>query len=128
MQTDLFTVQRDDIIEFVAQMMDWRKIRYMPVENAQGKLVGLITSRLLLRHYTHSSKVLSKNQVIVKDIMLENPKTVTPKTKLLDALNLMREHRIGCLPVVNEESELIGIITEMDYLRISTRLMERLDK
>ena len=128
MQTDLFTVQRDDIIEFVAQMMDWRKIRYMPVENAQGKLVGLITSRLLLRHYTHSAKVLSKNQVIVKDIMLENPKTVTPKTKLLDALNLMREHRIGCLPVVNEESELIGIITEMDYLRISTRLMERLDK
>jgi CBS domain-containing protein/gamma-glutamylcysteine synthetase len=127
MQTDLFTVQRDDIIEFVAQMMDWRKIRYMPVENAQGKLVGLITSRLLLRHYTQSAKLLSKNQVIVKDIMIENPKTVKPKARLLDALKMMRDHKIGCLPVVNDDNELIGIITEMDFLRISTRLIERID-
>ena len=128
MQTDLFTVQRDDIIEFVAQMMDWRKIRYMPVENAQGKLVGLITSRLLLRHYTHSSKLLKKTQMTVNDIMIASPKTVTPKVTLLDALNIMRESRIGCLPVVNDENELIGIITEMDYLRISVRLMEKADK
>ena len=128
MQTDLFTVQRDDIIEFVAQMMDWRKIRYMPVENAQGKLVGLITSRLLLRHYTHSSKLSKKTQMTVNDIMITNPKTVTPKVTLLEALNIMRESRIGCLPVVNDENELIGIITEMDYLRISVRLMEKADK
>ena len=128
MQTDLFTVQRDDIIEFVAQMMDWRKIRYMPVENAQGKLVGLITSRLLLRHYTHSSKLSKKTQMTVNDIMIANPKTVTPKVTLLEALNIMRESRIGCLPVVNDENELIGIITEMDYLRISVRLMEKADK
>ena len=128
MQTDLFTVQRDDIIEFVAQMMDWRKIRYMPVENAQGKLVGLITSRLLLRHYTHSSKLSKKTQMTVNDIMITHPKTVTPKVTLLEALNIMRESRIGCLPVVNDENELIGIITEMDYLRISVRLMEKADK
>jgi CBS domain-containing protein len=127
MQTDLFTVQRDDIIEFVAQMMDWRKIRYMPVENAQGKLVGLITSRLLLRHYTQSAKLMSKNQVTVKDIMIDTPKTVKPKARLLDALKLMRDHKIGCLPVVNDDNELIGIITEMDFLRISTRLIERID-
>jgi CBS domain-containing protein len=127
MQTDLFTVQRDDIIEFVAQMMDWRKIRYMPVENAQGKLVGLITSRLLLRHYTHSAKLMSKNQVTVKDIMIDTPKTVKPKARLLDALKMMRDYKIGCLPVVNDDNELIGIITEMDFLRISTRLIERID-
>jgi CBS domain-containing protein/gamma-glutamylcysteine synthetase len=127
MQTDLFTVQRDDIIEFVAQMMDWRKIRYMPVENAQGKLVGLITSRLLLRHYTQSAKLMSKNQVTVKDIMIDTPKTVKPKARLLDALKMMRDYKIGCLPVVNDDNELIGIITEMDFLRISTRLIERID-
>ena len=127
MQTDLFTVQRDDIIEFVAQMMDWRKIRYMPVENAQGKLVGLITSRLLLRHYTQSAKLMSKNQVTVKDIMINEPKTVKPKARLLDALKMMRDYKIGCLPVVNDDNELIGIITEMDFLRISTRLIERID-
>lgn len=128
MQTDLFTVQREDIIEFVAQMLDWRKIRYLPVEDAQGKLVGLITSRLLLRHYAQNNKLNKKKQVTVKDIMITNPITVKPNMTLLEALNTMRNDHIGCLPVVNDENELIGIITEMDFLRISTRLLEKYDK
>jgi CBS domain-containing protein len=128
MQTDLFTVQREDIIEFVAQMLEWRKIRYLPVEDAHGKLVGLVTSRLLLRHYTQNSNLIKKTQVTVKDIMIDKPITVTPTATLLEALNLMRKHRIGCLPVVNPDNELIGIITEMDFLRISVRLLDKFDK
>ena len=127
MQTDLFTVQRDDVIEFVAEMMDWRKIRYMPVENAQGKLVGLVTSRLLLRHLVHcNNKLAQKTQMLVKDIMIETPTTIKPTATLIEALRAMRENRIGCLPVVNDKDELIGIITEMDFLRISVRLIERI--
>jgi CBS domain-containing protein len=109
-------------------MMDWRRIRYMPVEDSKGKLVGLITSRLLLRYFTHSRKLAKKEQVIVNDLMIENPISVKPDVTLLEALLLMRENKIGCLPVVNDEKELIGIITEMDFLRISTRLIERLEK
>jgi CBS domain-containing protein/gamma-glutamylcysteine synthetase len=126
MQTDLFTVQRDDIIEFVAEMMDWRKVRYMPVENAQGKLVGLVTSRLLLRHFTKNNQLPKKQQVLVKDIMLDKPTTVKPTATLIEALRIMRESEIGCLPVVNDEKELIGIITEMDFLRISLRLIDKI--
>jgi CBS domain-containing protein/gamma-glutamylcysteine synthetase len=125
MQTDLFTVQRDDIIEFVAEMMDWRKIRYMPVEDSQGKLGGLITSRLLLRHFTKNQQIPKKQQVLVKDIMIDTPKTIKPTATLIEALHLMRSSQIGCLPVVNDENELIGIITEMDFLRISSRLIEK---
>ncbi len=47
MSTDLFTVQRDDLIELVAEIMNWRRIRYMPVEDNKGELVGLVSSRLL---------------------------------------------------------------------------------
>jgi CBS domain-containing protein/gamma-glutamylcysteine synthetase len=126
MQTDLFTVQKDDIVEFVAEMMDWRKIRYMPVEDAQGNLVGLITSRLLLRHFVNHNRLNKKNQILVKDIMIENPVTVSPDATLLEALQHMRESEIGCLPVVNKDNSLIGIITEMDFLRISVRLIERI--
>ena len=125
MQTDLFTVQRDDIIEFVAEMMDWRKIRYMPVEDAQGKLVGLVTSRLLLRHFAKNNQLPRKQQVLVKDIMIDKPKTIKPTATLIEGLRLMRESQIGCLPVVNDEKELIGVITEMDFLRISLRLIEK---
>lgn len=127
METDLFTVQRDDLIELVTDLMDWRKIRYMPVEESKGQLCGLITSRLLLRHFARKDKLNSKDATMVKDIMIESPITISPNATLIEAMNLMREKRIGCLPVV-QNNELIGIITEMDFLRISTRLIEQLEK
>ncbi|HMQ50210.1 MAG TPA: CBS domain-containing protein [Saprospiraceae bacterium] len=127
MQTDLFTVQKTDLLELVAELMDWRKIRYLPVEDSKGRLSGLVTSRLLLRYYTQRNRINGKSADLVKDIMVENPITISPKATIIQAMNIMREHRIGCLPVVQND-ELVGMITEMDFLRISGRLMERLEK
>ena len=126
MITDLFTVQKDDIIELVAEMMDWRTIRYTPVEDTKGKLIGLITSRLILRHLIKGVKIDGETTT-VKDVMLKNPLTVGPDMTIVKAMELMRDNRVGCLPVVKEDGELIGIITEMDFLRISGRLIERLE-
>lgn len=126
METDLFTVQKDDIIELVGELMDWRKIRYMPVEDSKGNLVGLITSRHLLRYYSNlTSRSNGQECTMVKHIMIENPITIGPEETIVEAMKTMREHKIGCLPVV-KGGELIGIITEMDFLRISGRLIERL--
>jgi CBS domain-containing protein len=127
MATDLFTVQKDDLIELVAELMDWRKIRYMPVEDAKGNLVGLITSRLLLRYYAKKHSFNSKAAATVKDIMIEDVIMISPDKTIIEALQLMRGNKIGCLPVV-KNGELIGVITEMDFLRISSRLIERLEE
>jgi predicted transcriptional regulator len=128
METDLFTVQKDDLIEFVAEMMDWRKIRYMPIEDSKGKLVGLITSRLLLRYYTRKGTwAPGESPTMVKDIMIAEPLTIGPEASIGQAMTMMRENKIGCLPVV-KGGELIGIITEMDFLRISGRLIDRLER
>jgi len=126
MVTDVFTVQKDDIIELVAEMMDWRKIRYTPVEDTKGNLVGLMTSRLILRHLIQNPK-LHGSVKLVEDIMIKNPKTINPEATIIDAMEVMRKNKIGCLPVVKDK-ELIGIITEMDFLRISGRLIERLEE
>lgn len=127
MVTDLFTVQKDDLIDLVAELMDWRRIRYMPVEDSKGQLCGLITSRLLLRHFTRFNRVNGKDAVAVKDIMIEQPLVIAPTATILEAMTMMRENRIGCLPVV-KDNELVGVITEMDFLRISARLIERLER
>lgn len=128
MQTDLFTVSKDDLIEFVAKLMDWKKVRYMPVEDQKGNICGLITSRLLLRFYSQKgiSFVEGKKLQTVEDIMIKAPIVIEPGKSIIDALHIMREKKIGCLPVVTD-GELIGIITEMDFLRISARLIERLE-
>ncbi len=127
METDLFTVQKDDLLELVAELMDWRRIRYMPVEDIKGNLCGLITSRLLLRYYTHRTKLNGREAMTVKDIMIAKPKTVEPSATIMEAMKLMRDNRIGCLPVA-KNGELIGMITEMDFLRITGRLMERIER
>lgn len=124
MQTDLFTVQKDDIIRLVAELMDWRKIRYMPVEDEKGQIVGLVTSRLLLRHFVRQNIPGEKEVTCVDDIMIKEPITISPETTIKEALELMRSKKIGCLPVV-KELELVGIVTEMDFLRISSRLIDR---
>jgi CBS domain-containing protein len=126
MSTDLFTVQRDDLIELVAEIMDWRRIRYMPVENNKGELIGLVSSRILLRHFARMHGAEQQTLTCVKDVMIEKPITVTPESTILEAMNKMREHRIGCLPVVKGK-DLVGIITEMDFMRITSRLLERMD-
>lgn len=129
MTTDLFTVQKDDIIDLVVDMMDWRKIRYTPVENKEGKLIGLVTLRIILRHLLKSRNNPSPETsevLTVKDIMIQDPITIGPNASLVEAMTIMRKNQIGCLPVV-QNGELIGIITEMDFLKISGRLIERLE-
>lgn len=129
METDLFTAQQDDLLDLVVDMMDWRKLRYLPVEDKSGSLVGLVTTRKLLRYYSKFKRASElgqiKEAILVKDIMIADPISVGPKSTIKEAMNLMRDKKIGCLPVVKDD-ELIGIITEMDFLRISGSLIERL--
>ena len=128
MKTDIFTVHPDDLIELVAQMMDWKYIRNVPVEDDNGNLVGLVTSRILLRHLLKNSNQsisTALESMHVKDIMLANPKTISPGVKVADAKALMEKENISCLPVIDDE-KLVGLITENNFLAITSSLMSRL--
>lgn len=127
METDLFTVQEEDLLELVADMMDWRKLRYLPVEDDRGQLTGLITTRKLLRYFSRKDRLDAKENTFktVQDLMITDIKTIEPDATIKDAMQLMRNGKLGCLPVVKGR-ELVGIITEMDFLQVSGRLLERL--
>ena len=125
METDLFTCQKDDPVELVADMMDWRKINYSPVEDIKGNLIGLMTSRIILRYYAKKSKMKSDEPCLVKDVMISDPVTISPNATIIEAVEIMKEKKIGSLPVVQDD-ELVGIITEMNFLKISSRLIQRM--
>ncbi|NJK83445.1 MAG: CBS domain-containing protein [Saprospiraceae bacterium] len=124
MRTDLFTVQKDDIIELVAELMDWHNIRYMPVEDKDGHLSGLVSSQQLIKYFARKAE---GREIMVKDIMIAEPIIVEPETTIIEAMELMREHNIGCLPVV-QNGELIGLIEELDFLKVTVRLINRLER
>ena len=121
MSTDLFTVKPDDLIDLAASVMDWRHVRHVPVEDEAGRLVGLVTHRGLLRVMSNGNRF---NRVTVREVMVENPLTVTPSTSSLEAIELMRRNRVGCLPVV-EADQLVGIVTSYDFLEASARLFKQ---
>src|SRR5438094_2285548 len=121
MSTDLFTVQPGDLIDFAASVMDWRHIRHVPVEDETGLLVGLVTHRNLLRLISRGIREKAVGTLTVREVMVANPVTVSPSTITLNAIDLMREHRIGCLPVV-ENGQLVGIVTSYDFLEASARV------
>lgn len=127
MTTDLFTVQRDDILELVANLIDWRRIRYVPVEDDSKHLVGLITMRMVFREYNSVIHGKSDESSSVDDIMIKNPITIHPEASILEAIEIMDEQQIGCLPVV-KNNRLVGIITEQNYMTITKRLLRLLDK
>jgi CBS domain-containing protein len=62
--------------------------------------------------------------ITVRQIMVENPVIVSPSTSSLQAIELMRTNRIGCLPVV-EGSQLVGIVTSFDFLEASAKLFQQ---
>lgn len=125
MQTDVLTVQPDDSVEMVSDLMSWERIRYLPVEDAQGKLVGLVSLRAVLRHMAEQAKLPTRGEdtAAVADIMRNDLVTVSPESQTLEAISLMRRHRIGCLPVVQNGS-LVGVITEEDFMEIAADLLE----
>ena len=128
MTTDLITVQKEDLIDLVTEMMDWHKVRYLPVEDSKSDLVGLITSRSLLKYYCQKSRTKDHEIGMVEDVMISDPVSISPKATITEAMKVMRENKVGCLPVVvGDTKELVGIITEMDFLRVSARLIERLE-
>ena len=129
MQTDLLTVQPEDPVELVADLMSWERVRYVPVEDANGKLVGLVTSRAVLRHLASVAKKRAgavnadETNVAVSDIMRRELITVTPDTLTVDAIAIMRRQRVGCLPVV-QDGHIVALITEEDFMGIAADLLD----
>lgn len=123
MSTDLFTVQEDELVDFVAVLMKWRHIRHVLVENDEQGLVGLVTLRSILKALSEISHFGQDQDLSVGEIMVKNPVSVSPETATTQAIKLMRENNVGALPVVLNK-QLVGIITETDFSLLADRLFD----
>lgn len=122
MAVDLFTVRPEDIVDLAASLMHWRHVRHVPVEDDAGQLIGIVSHRDLLELFA-LGKITGQAQWAVRDIMKTDLVTVAPDTPTLEALDLMRERNIGCLPVV-KNGRLVGLVTAYDFLTVSAKLFE----
>jgi CBS domain-containing protein len=122
MAVDLYTVRPEDILDLAVNLMHWRHVRHVPVEDDAGHLIGLVSHRDVLELFA-LGKIHGQAELIIREVMKSDLVTISPETPTLEALELMRERRIGCLPVV-KNNKLVGMITAYDFLTVSAKLFE----
>ena len=121
MTTDLFTVREDEPVDLVAAAMEWRQIRHVPVEDNEHRLVGIVSYRTILRLVATGWR--GDRPIAVAEVMRRDPVAIPPDTSTLDAIALMRQHRVSALPVVHD-GRLVGIVTERDFMEVTRELLE----
>jgi CBS domain-containing protein len=108
----------------VRQRLKQQHVRRLPVVNAAGQLVGIVTegdvNRLSDSHITDVRDYNLYHRVAdlpISEIMTRQVVTVTPDTSIMEVARLLLDHRIGGVPVV-EHGQIIGMITESDLFRL----------
>ena len=133
MTTQVFTLEESDTLFTAKQIMDMARVRHVPIVDADKKFIGIITHRDILALAVSKLSDIDKTTqdeldagIPLHEIMRTDVAVVTPGTALRDAAQRLLDHKYGCLPVVSD-AELVGIITEADFLRLTISLMDALE-
>jgi CBS domain-containing protein len=113
------TISADADLQSALRMLQERAVRRLPVTDELGHVVGIVTERDLLLATSHYVAA----PIEVDSIMRRPVVTTTPDTSLADAALLMVQYKIGGLPVLDDEQQLVGIITESDIFRAFAALI-----
>lgn len=116
-------------LDVADEVMRLGRIRHLPVV-AGHEVVGVLTQRDLFRAGLSSLLQAGRTTehdwlaaVPVRAVMTPYAVTATPETSMRRAVMTMLEHRIGCLPVV-EDGRLVGLLCETDCLRYLTHVLD----
>jgi len=130
MSSPVTTVTPDTPYQEALRLMRERKFRRLPVVDADQKLVGIVSERDLLHASPSPATSLSVwemnyllSKLKVEQLMTSKVVVVSPDTPLEEAARLMVEHRLGGLPVVDPQRQVVGLITETDIFKAFVEML-----
>ncbi|MGE5663920.1 MAG: CBS and ACT domain-containing protein [Deltaproteobacteria bacterium] len=116
------SVDENDSMKKAMDLLRDREIRHLPVLKGGDRLVGIVSERDIKQASPSPATALEIREIYylldkvkVRQIMTRRPYTISSTAPIEEAALIMREKKIGCLPVV-EDGRLVGILTETDIL------------
>ena len=116
----------------VVKLLHERRIRHLPVVNSNNEVVGVISQRDLYKiQPPHKNEdgvwvydLDAIDDFILQNVMILNPFTLSSENTLAEAIGPMVRSKYGCIPVVDQDKKLCGIITQFDILKIAYQILE----
>ncbi|WP_404340772.1 HPP family protein [Pseudoalteromonas mariniglutinosa] len=130
MTVDPFAVSSDNSLHDAHNLMKEKNVRHIPVIDEDGVLVGMLTQKIMIAKVmgimaTYGANALERKEkhTKVQDIMVDDFASVTPTQPLSDVVRFFVENRHGCMPVVDQQNKLVGILTSSDFVRLAAALL-----
>lgn len=131
MASPVTTFFAEQTLPLAEDVMRMKHYRHLPVVDDEQRLVGLVTHRDLLRAQPSSLIGLSESErrarqadLRVDQIMEREVWTVGLDTLASVAGRTLLDHKYGCLPVLDDNRRVVGIVTERDYLRFAIKMLQ----
>ena len=134
MTVNVITVKKDADIHEVSKLLSENKISGLPVVDDESRVIGIITEadvlsmagmkhghtfKDIIRHILGEPLSERKAGNRVKDVMTSPAITIKPDADIREVARILDERRIKRLPVVDDENQLIGIISRADIVRVT---------
>lgn len=125
MNTDLLTLSMDSPLSKAKELFESNNVHHLIITDDDGLLAGVMTDRDLYKHLsptvgtsqeTHRDTALMQKKL--HQIMARNLVTTQAQKSLSNAVVLLYDNHISCLPVVDKQNKPIGIITWRDLLKV----------
>ncbi len=129
MSTNLVTVAPSNTLAEARTLMKENRIHHLPVMDGKS-LAGLVSLTNVLAatdsFLRDDRNRIHANEITVEDAMTKDIATVDVNASLRQAALFLEKHKIGCLPVM-DDGELVGIITETDFVAVAINLLEQIE-
>ena len=131
MTTSVFQLDIENSMHEVHKLMKEAQIRHVPISQ-NNEFIGVVTQKTiiakvmyLLDNYGSSSLERREKSVSVSDLIDKNVVFANPDMPLVDAAQFFLANRHGCLPIVDKDNILQGIVTSSDFVKLSLTLLDK---
>ena len=126
------SLKESDMLDIAGDEMALKRVRHLPVisRDEPGRLVGIVTHRDIVRvagralEHDGDERSSMLRQIPVQEAMRRQVETASPDDPAAQAARRILTGKYGCLPVVDGDGVLVGIVTEADFVQFAARYLE----